>query len=44
MRKIMLKSLVRYKLLKNLDEIDSFLERYKDEKREILEEKFFFYF
>lgn len=39
MRKIMLKSLVRYKLLKNLDEIDSFLERYKDEKREILEEK-----
>ena len=35
----MLKSLVRYKLLKNLDEIDSFLERYKDEKREILEEK-----
>lgn len=39
MRKIMLKSLVRYKLLKNLDEIDSFLERYQDEKREILEEK-----
>ena len=39
MRKIILKSLVRYKLLKNLDEIDSFLERYKDEKREILEEK-----
>lgn len=38
MTDIVLKSLVRYKILKNSDEYENFLENYKGEKRDFLKE------